>query len=90
MLKKITRDKWNHFIAGIIMGAMLQCLFWYFLPMRHVLATIFSFSVVVVVSYGFELFSLITGKGHYEFMDAVAAILGGLVGIGVVLIVVAA
>ena len=83
---KIARDKLNHFFAGIVMGAILQGLFWNFLPMRHVLATILSFSMVIIVSYGFELVSLITGKGHYEFMDAVAALSGGLVGIGVVLI----
>ena len=89
MLKKIARDKWNHFIAGIVMGAVLQGLLWNLLPMRHILATILSLSVVIIVSYGFELFSLITGKGHYEFMDALAAILGGLIGIGLVLIFVA-
>ena len=86
MLKKIARDKWNHFFAGIAMGVVLQVLLWNFLPMHHVLAIVISFGVVVIVSYGFELFSLVTGKGHYEFMDAVAAVLGGLVGMGVVLI----
>ena len=89
MIKKIARDKWNHFFAGIIMGVMLEIVLWYFLPLHHGLATILSFIVVVAVSYGFELFSLITGKGHYEFMDAVAAVLGGVVGIGLVLIFVA-
>ena len=89
MSLKIARDKWNHFIAGILMGAVLQVLLWYFLPMRHILATILAFSIVIIISYGFELFSLITGKGHYEFMDAVAALSGGIVGIGIVLIFVA-
>lgn len=89
MLKKIARDKWNHFFAGIAMGAMLQVVLWNFLPLHHLLAVILSFSVVVIISYGFELFSLITGKGHYEFMDAVAAILGGVVGMGGVLVFVA-
>jgi hypothetical protein len=86
---KIARDKWNHFFAGILMGMFVQLFLWTFFPLRHVLATILSFSVVVIVSYGFELFSLITGKGHYEFSDAVAAIAGGLVGIGVGLICIA-
>ena len=85
MLKKIARDKWNHFFAGIAMGIVLQFFLWNFLPEHPILATVLSFSVVVIVSYGFELFSLITGKGHYEFMDAVAAILGGVLGMGVVL-----
>jgi hypothetical protein len=31
----------------------------------------------------FELFSLVTGKGHYETADAIASIIGGLAGIGV-------
>ena len=88
MLKKIARDKWNHFFAGIMMGAVVEGLLWYFLPLHHILATIVTFIVVIAVSYGFELFSLLTGKGHYEFMDAVAAVLGGILGMGVMLITV--
>lgn len=89
MLKKVTRDKWIHFFGGIAMGLLLQVAIWYLLPMRPVLATGISFSIVVAVSYGFELFSLVTGKGHYEFMDAVAALIGGIIGIGLVLVFVA-
>jgi hypothetical protein len=36
------------------------------------------------IGYGFELFSKITGKGHYDFMDAVATVIGALPGIGIV------
>jgi hypothetical protein len=39
---------------------------------------------VVAISYGFELYSKYTGHGHYEVMDAVAAIIGGVLGMGVV------
>jgi len=34
-----------------------------------------------VISYGFELFSKITGLGRYDFMDAVASAIGGVIGI---------
>ena len=43
------------------------------------------FIMVVVVSYGFELFSKVTGKGHYDFIDAVATIIGGVIGMATVL-----
>ena len=43
-------------------------------------ASLAALLLVVAVSYGFELFSLITGKGHYDVMDAVASIIGGILG----------
>jgi hypothetical protein len=50
------------------------------------LATTIVFAIVIIISYGFELYSKITGHGHHEIMDAVAAIIGGVVGMGIVLI----
>ncbi|MER3463074.1 MAG: hypothetical protein C4329_00190 [Chitinophagaceae bacterium] len=81
------RDKWKHFYVGIAMGAFLQAAGWRLLPMHHALATGAAFITVLAISYGFELFSLITGRGHYEVMDAIAAIIGGVAGMVAVLLV---
>lgn len=85
MIKKIEPDKWRHFFAGIIMGAILQAVSIFMFPSLFV-ATMFTLLVVVVVSYGFELFSLLTGLGYYDFLDAVATVIGGLLGMGIVLL----
>jgi hypothetical protein len=68
MLNRIAPDKWRHFFAGIIMGAFLQSLVWWLWPAHLGLVTLIVFIIVVVVSYGFELFSKITGKGHYDYI----------------------
>lgn len=84
---KIAPDKWKHFFVGIAMGLVLQSLLWWLLPLHIVIATVVAFAVVVAISYGFELYSKITGYGHYEVMDAVAAIIGGVLGMAVVLVI---
>ena len=83
---KIAPDKIKHFIAGILMGLVLQAAGWWLLPAHFIISTIIAFAIVVAVSYGFELFSKITGHGHYEVMDAVASVLGGVVGMGAILL----
>ena len=85
MVSKIQPDKWRHFFAGILMGLVLQALGWWLLPMQWVTVTILAFVLVIAVSYGFELFSKITGKGYYEVMDAVASTIGGVIGIAIIL-----
>jgi len=77
---KIARDKWKHFYVGVAMGAVLQAGATWLFPGRIYFATGLAFAVVVIISYGFELFSKFTGKGHYELMDAVAAVIGGVLG----------
>lgn len=84
--RKIAADKWRHFIVGIIMGIVLQGLLWWLWPFALGTITLVAFGIVVAISYGFELFSKITGKGRYDFMDAVASIIGGILGMAVVLI----
>ncbi len=86
IFKNIAPDKWKHFIVGIGMGAFLQGVSYYLFWPSLLQTSLAAFIAVVVISYGFELFSLITRKGHYEIMDAVAAIIGGLIGMGVVLL----
>ena len=86
MFKKIQPDKWRHFIAGIVLGVVLQAFGWWLLPLHFVSATILAFLLVIAISYGFELFSKITGHGYYEIMDAVASVAGGVLGIGIILL----
>ena len=87
MLKKIAPDKWRHFWAGIALGALLQALLWWWLPAHLTGATISAFLMVIAVSYGFEVFSKATGMGRYDVMDAVASIIGGIVGMAMVSVI---
>ena len=87
MRKKIGQDKWKHFFVGIVMGIVLQSFGWFLFPKQPVWATVIAFIVVIIVSYGFELYSKFTGRGHYEVNDAVASTAGGVLGIIIVLII---
>jgi len=80
MLNKIAPDKWRHFFAGILMGAVLQTAAWFVLPEKPIIGILIVLVAVVAVSYGFELVSLVTGHGHHDIKDAVASIIGGVVG----------
>jgi hypothetical protein len=82
---KIAPDKWKHFFAGILMGTVLQAAGWWILPAQLIMVSIVAFIIIIMVSYGFELYSKITGHGHYEVMDAVASVIGGLLGMGIIL-----
>jgi glycopeptide antibiotics resistance protein len=79
---KITADKWRHFYVGIPMGVVFQLLahLFFFPPLMH--AVLIALAGVIAVSYGFELFSKLTGWGIYDFWDAVASIIGGILGMG--------
>ena len=69
------------------MGATLQIIAGYLMPEHFVMGIIITFILVVAISYGFELYSLITKKGHYEILDAVAAIIGGIIGMAIILLI---
>ena len=84
---KIAPDKWKHFLAGILIGAALQILTGFLMPEHFVMGIIIAFILVIGISYGFELYSLITKIGHYEILDAVASIIGGAIGMGIILLV---
>jgi VanZ family protein len=84
---RIAQDKWKHFWVGIAMGLLFQAVGMYLLPMHLYVATSVSLFIVVTISYGFELYSKFTGHGHYEVMDAVAAIIGGVLGMGAVVVI---
>ncbi len=68
------------------MGAILQGLGWWLMPNHIALSVVAVLALVIVISYGFELFSLITGLGVYDFMDAVASAIGGVFGLGLALL----
>ena len=84
IFKRIEPDKWRHFYVGIGMGVVLQLFFDFLLPSDKGLAIGLAVLITAVVSYGFELFSKITGKGTYDMGDAWAGLIGGLLGIGIV------
>ncbi len=69
------------------MGAALQTSMVFFIPKHFALGIIITFILVIAISYGFELFSLITKKGHYDILDAVAAIIGGIIGMATILLI---
>ena len=77
-------DKWKHFYVGALLGLVFQGAAMLVFPHRWTLSFLTTFGVVIAISYGFELFSLISGLGHYELMDAVAAVAGGLLGQGLI------
>jgi len=85
MAKRIAPDKWRHFYAGIAMGLILQIISGILFPSLFT-AVIVTLLIVTVISFGFELFSLVTGIGYYDFMDAIATIIGGIAGMGLVFI----
>jgi hypothetical protein len=79
-MRKIAPDKWKHFYVGIFMGGFLQAFMLFLLKDHFMLATFIAFFLVLLISYGFELISLITGRGHYDAWDAVAGSIGGIAG----------
>jgi hypothetical protein len=83
----IAPDKRRHFWVGMLMGAIFQIFTFYFLPGQFIFSLIVSFVLIVALTYGFELFSLITKRGHYEIMDAVAGTIGGAIGMLIVLLI---
>jgi hypothetical protein len=83
---KIAPDKRKHFFVGILMGAVLQLSALYVMPQHYALGILVTFIAVVFISYGFELFSLVTKKGHYEVLDAVASVAGGIAGMIIILV----
>lgn len=84
-MAKIAPDKWKHFFVGIVMGTVLQSIITHFLPTHFLLSIIVTFALVVAISYGFELFSLVTKLGHYDIWDAVAGTAGGVAGMIIIL-----
>ena len=62
------------------MGAFLEAFGWWLWPTNVAGISLIVFLTVAAISYGFELFSKLTGKGRYDFIDAVASVIGGVIG----------
>ncbi len=86
-MMNIAPDKRKHFWVGMLMGAIFQIFTFYLFPGQFIFSIIVAFVLIVVLTYGFELFSLITKRGHYEIMDAVAGTIGGTVGMLLILLI---
>ena len=86
-MKKIERDKWRHFYVGIAMGAFLQAILMWLLPLSITTITLLTLLLVIAVSYGFELFSKFTRIGYYEILDAIFSVIGGVMGMALILVV---
>ena len=71
----------------MLMGAIFRIFTLYFFPEQYIFSIVITFILIVVLTYGFELFSLITGKGHYEIMDAIAGTIGGTIGMAIILLI---
>ena len=84
---KIAPDKKKHFYVGMLAGAIFRVFTLYFFPQHYLMGIIITLGLVIVLTYGFELFSLITKIGHYDLLDAVAGAIGGTIGMVVVLVV---
>ena len=69
------------------MGITLQIITGFLMPEHLVTGIIITFILVIAISYGFELYSLISKKGHYEILDAVASIIGGGMGMAIILFI---
>ena len=81
---KIAPDKWKHFFVGLAMGLILEGFLYFLLPGHKIIASIIVLAVVIAVGYGFELFSKFSGWGHYDVMDAVVTVIGGVFGMIVI------
>ena len=83
---KIAPDKKKHFWVGMLMGAMFRIFALYLFPQQFLLSIVITFISIVALTYGFEIFSLVTKRGHYEVMDAVAGTIGGVIGMLIILL----
>jgi hypothetical protein len=80
-MKRIPADKWRHFEVGCEMALLFQFLLQVLFPHYIIIDCTVTLVVICIVGYGFELYSLVSGNGHYELMDAVAVLAGGVVGL---------
>lgn len=76
-----TPDKYLHFYVGLPLGFALLMAFKIVFPRREVFEMLWAVFFTAVIGYGFELFSLLTGRGHHDVWDAVATVVGGIIGV---------
>ena len=66
------------------MGGTLQLVGHWLLPHAAIMSSVLAFAVVIAISYGFELFSLVSGLGRYDVYDAIASVIGGVSGMAMI------
>lgn len=88
MLNTIKPDKWRHFFVGVGMGLLFEGLLRYFFPAFIWTGSLLVLLLVAVISYGFEVASLVFKRGHYDVMDAVAGVVGGVVGMALFVLII--
>ena len=86
IMKRVELYKLKHFLMGISIGVALELALWKILPEQLKLVTVLTLLGVMVMNYGFEVYSKIKNKGEYEVLDAVAGTVGGAVGMAVILV----
>ena len=77
-MKNWEPDKWKHFWVGIPLGLFLISAPGYFIQIGFISSLLIALISLIAICYGFELVSLITGRGHYDMMDVVAGVAGGI------------
>lgn len=75
---RIAPDKWKHIFVGVAMGICFPLVFTWALATPPLISAGISFSLVVLIGFAFEFYSGITGHGHYDPMDGVATVVGGV------------
>lgn len=80
-MPKIGKDKWRHFWVAIPMAIIIYEGLAYFFWLEKGMLLLLSSLLIILICYGFELFSLFTTKGHAEWNDAIAGIIGGAAGL---------
>ncbi len=79
-MKKWEHDKWKHFFIGIPLGSGLLYGSQFAVPENHFLSGFLALSLLFFFCFMFEVFSLISDLGFYELMDAIAGVIGGILG----------
>lgn len=84
---KIAPDKWKHIFAGAAMGIFFSLALSWTLAAPPLISAGISLLLVVLIGFAFEFYSRITGHGHYDLMDGVATVVGGVVVLGGYLVI---
>lgn len=74
-----TYDKWRHLVSGVPMSLVLYFANHYLFGGS--MAIWLSIVLVILISVGFELLSLILKKGTCYMLDALFSVIGGLAGV---------
>ncbi len=81
MRLKIEGDKQKHIIVGALIAAVTYASAVIFWPGHIWLPVVLAIGATTLIGFGFELFSLITRIGHAEWMDGIATVAGGVIGV---------